>query len=133
MSSEHIHQFGLGPNAVSEGLAAARAFVAAGDLGDYDDVIAIIVEELLFNLVDHGDAPAGDPIVLGFRNSPDGVRLSLESGGTPFDPRGAQADRPVPDRGGGAGLALVRAWSRIEASESIGGRNRLRLLIPPRT
>lgn len=133
MSSEHIHEFGLGPNAVSEGLAAARAFVAAEELGDYGGVIAIIVEELLFNLVDHSDAPPGDPIVLILRRSPEGVRLVLESGGTPFDPREAQADRPVPDRGGGAGLALVRAWARIEASESSGGRNRLKLLIPPRT
>ena len=55
----------------------------------------------------------------------------LESGGTPFDPRETQADRPIPDRGGGAGLALVRAWSRIESSQSVGDRNRLQLLIPP--
>lgn len=131
MSAGYIHQFPLGPNAVSAGLAAGRAFVAAEDLDDYADVIAILIEELLFNLVDHGDAPAGDPIALILDRSTDGVRLVLESGGTPFDPREAQADRALPERGGGAGLAFVRAWSRIESSASISGRNRLQLLIPP--
>ena len=130
MSADFIHEFALGPNAVSEGLAAARTFVAAERLGDGGDVLAIIVEELLFNLIDHGDAPPGDRIALSLRRVAEGIRLVLESGGTPFDPREAQADRPVPDRGGGAGLALVRAWARIEASESVNGRNRLRLLIP---
>ena len=131
MSAEYIHEFGLGPNAVSQGLAATRAFVTAEELGDQGDVLAIIVEELLFNLIDHGDAPPGDPIALRLARVAEGIRLVLESGGTPFDPREAQADRPMPERGGGAGLALVRVWARIEASESSGGRNRLQLLIPP--
>lgn len=130
MNRDFIHEFRFGPNAVAEGLAAVSRFAASADLGDDGDVIALVVEELLFNLVDHGDAPADDPIMLILRQSPEGVRLVLDSGGTPFDPREARADRAIPDRGGGAGLALVRAWSRIEASESVDGRNRLRLLVP---
>ena len=132
MSADCIHEFAFGPNAVREGVAAARAFAATRALAGDAEVLAIIVEELLFNLLDHGDAAAGDPITLGITCSPDGIRLVLESGGTPFDPREARTDRPLADRGGGAGLALVRAWSRIEASESAGGRNRLQLLIPLR-
>jgi serine/threonine-protein kinase RsbW len=129
MNGAILHQIALGPNAVSDGLAAARSFALAERLGAAEDVLALIVEELLCNLIDHGDAPAGDPIGMRLARTAEGIDLELISGGTPFDPRQA-AHGPVPARGGGAGLALVRAWSRILSSDHIGDRNHLRLLIP---
>lgn len=129
MNAPALHQFALGPNAVADALVAVRAFAAAERLGEAADVVALIVEELMFNILDHGDAPAGDPIEIRLARSPAGVQLDLISGGTPFDPRQAE-QQPVPARGGGAGLALVRAWSRILSSDRIGERNHLRLLIP---
>jgi len=56
------------------------------------------------------------------------VRLALADPCLPFDPRGATAPDSVPPaRGGGAGLALVRAWCNIVAYDRIGAENRLSL------
>ena len=57
--------------------------------------------------------------------------MTLISGGTPFDLRHADAGpaRSMPERGGGAGLALVRAWSHVLACDRNGSRNRLDLLV----
>jgi anti-sigma regulatory factor (Ser/Thr protein kinase) len=108
-------------------LAAVRDFAIGACLPN-GDVLAIIVEELVCNLVDYGGRP-GEEIELALVCVPEGVRLRLSDGCAPFDPRVAtRADLP-PDRGGGAGLAMVRAWSTVEAYERVGARNTLRLLI----
>jgi anti-sigma regulatory factor (Ser/Thr protein kinase) len=112
---------------VSSALTAVRDFAAAAGLAQCD-VLAIIVEELVCNLVDYGARP-GEMIELALALGADGIRLRLSDNCTPFDPRiDTRSDLP-PERGGGAGLAMVRAWSTIEAYERVGGRNTLCLLI----
>lgn len=69
--------------------------------------LAVLIEELLANLFEHGGAPT---VMLRARLQQGHVLLVVEDSGVPFDPRSADLDGPVPERGGGAGLALVRAW-----------------------
>jgi serine/threonine-protein kinase RsbW len=120
-----------GPRAVSGALAGARAFMrSAGCGGDMQARIAIIVEELVFNIVEHGRAPPGDPIELMLRRRGDAVELILIDGGAAFDIRHAPPPGdPPPERGGSAGVALVLAWSCEVDYAREGGRNRLALTI----
>lgn len=89
--------------------------------------LAILVEELVYNLVEHGDVGEDGLIELVLTHDDGAVGISLSDSGVPFDPRGAQSGAAVPERGGGAGIDLVRAWADIVDYESNRGRNRLRL------
>jgi anti-sigma regulatory factor (Ser/Thr protein kinase) len=132
MTCPNLHQIRLGPNAVSEALDQAAAFADAEGI-EVSAELAMIVEELVCNLVEHGRRGESGMIEIGIFRSADGVRLTLIDDCAPFDPRTAPAvgDLP-PDRGGGAGLALVRAWSRILSYAQAGDRNILNLVIPDR-
>ncbi|SNS38279.1 Anti-sigma regulatory factor (Ser/Thr protein kinase) [Sphingomonas laterariae] len=120
--------------------AAVRAIAAAHDYCDRtgcdDDArahIAIIVEELVLNIVEHGGAALGDPIHILLEQVGEGTQLTLTDGGTFFDPREAEAPGLAPpERGGGAGIALILAWAEIRSYVAEGGRNRMVLLIPAR-
>lgn len=93
--------------------------------------LAIIVEELVANLVEHGGLTPHCRIDLSLVRTSDGVRLTLSDPGLPFDPRDLHALPTVnEERGGGAGLALVRSWTSELTYASAGGRNRLELLLP---
>jgi serine/threonine-protein kinase RsbW len=120
-----------GPAAVAEALALARDYLRATAADeDMQARLSIIVEELVINLVEHGGAPEGDPIELRLeREADEGVRMTLIDGGTPFDPREATLSEVPPERGGGAGIALVLAWAEIVDYASAEGRNRLELVI----
>jgi len=89
--------------------------------------LAIMIEELLANLFEHGRTGPESVIVLRLARHPDHVQLVLEDGGPAFDPAGADPDTPIPDRGGGAGLALVRAWAAQLSYDSGAELNRLEL------
>lgn len=115
-----------------ESVEAARLFGIDASL-DADDAarLAIIVEELVANLLEHGAATAAGTVELSLACQAGGpISLVLVDGGIAFDPRGADAEAAIPDRGGGAGLNLVRAWATIVDYRSAGGRNRLELSIP---
>ncbi|GAC1408134.1 MAG: hypothetical protein NVSMB69_09170 [Novosphingobium sp.] len=98
--------------------------------------LAIVAEELLVNLLEHGGESAqGGELSASLRleDTDRGLTLSLEDDGAPFDPRAVgPADMPNPERGGGVGLALVKAFAQIEGYASDGGRNRLWLRMNPR-
>jgi anti-sigma regulatory factor (Ser/Thr protein kinase) len=128
--SAFFHRIPAGAGLVSKALRAARSFSEAAGLGEERAKLAIIVEELVFNILDHGQPGEGDHVELAFERVPEGVRLILTDSCAPFDPREAEpeGDEP-PERGGGAGLALVKAWSRIVDYASEGGRNRLELVV----
>nr|WP_232307140.1 ATP-binding protein [Sphingomonas sp. Y57] len=114
------------------GVDAVHGFCAEAGL-DGSDVarLAIIVEELVTNLIEHGGAGAAEAIELSLAWRDEGaVALVLSDGGGAFDPREAPHDVAIPDRGGGAGLNLVRAWASILDYRSEGGRNRMELSIP---
>ena len=125
-----LQHIALGPNAVGTALALADAIADPARPG-LAARLAVIVEELVANLVEHGDVAAGTIIEFGMAATADGVRVVLIDDAAPFDPRTAPhvGDRPDDGRGGGAGLAIVRAWSRILAYSRIDGRNRLELLV----
>ncbi len=91
--------------------------------------LAILVEEWVLNLIEHGGAAADSQIVLRIDRRGDGVRVTISDGGGFFDPRAVEMEGPNAERGGGAGIALMHAWSRIVDYRRRGGRNRLVLEI----
>lgn len=118
--------------AVSAALSVTRRFCQQHDL-DPDVIarLAIIVEELVMNLVEHADRPDDNYISLTLEREFVGVRVVIEDDCAPFDPRAfaPQGELP-PDRGGGAGIRLVMAWSRALDYRRVAGRNRLTLIVP---
>lgn len=116
--------------APAHALATVRDFAQAAALGEDDAArLAIIVEELVVNLLDHGDV-AGTVIALTLRLEGGAVRLTLADAGRFFDPRTADPPTTVPERGGGVGLALVNAWTQIIDYAQEDGANRLDLMLP---
>lgn len=92
--------------------------------------LAIVVEELVTNLYDHGGLNDDAVFTIEFSLTTSDLGLVLVDPGKPFDPLSAKFDRPVPPRGGGAGLNLVREWASQMDYESTAGSNRLRLRLP---
>lgn len=90
----------------------------------------IVVEEWVSNVVEHGAPPVGSRIALRLEHTDAHIRLTMSDAGQAFDPRDAAFEGPNLVRGGGAGLELIRAWSRISAYRRQRGRNRLVLEIP---
>jgi serine/threonine-protein kinase RsbW len=121
-----------GEDAVHTATATARSFAAEFGLG-HDDAsrLCIVIEELVTNLYEHGGVTGGDRVELALAREPDGVRIVLGDPGTAFDPRNATR-RAIPDRGGGAGVNLVGAWTQILDYQRISGVNTLSLLLPLR-
>ncbi len=108
----------------------ARAFARESALAPADEArLCILVEELVANLADHG-TPGPVPPMLALMRQPEAVRLVLTDSGSPFDPRAASPEPTQRDRGGGAGLAIVRAWAEILGYQSGNGRNRLTVRFP---
>ena len=91
--------------------------------------LAILVEEWVLNLIEHGGAAADSQIVLRIERRGDGARVTISDAGNFFDPREVETEGPNEERGGGAGIALMQAWSRIVDYRRRGGRNRLVLEI----
>lgn len=98
-----------------------------------DDIrarLAIIVEELVANIVEHSGAPVAQPVSLELVRSGAEISILLSDSGIAFDPSRAVAplDMP-PEQGGGAGLALVQSWAKTIAYQRSNGRNILKLVI----
>ncbi len=107
-------------------IEVARRFAdRAGLSADAGDRLAVVAEEWIANVVEHGGARADSWIVVRFGHAGDRVRVSVSDAGRPFDPRAAVFTGPDLVRGGGAGLELIRAWSRITGYQRRAGRNRL--------
>jgi serine/threonine-protein kinase RsbW len=111
---------------VLRALALARAFARRAALADpAADRLAIVVEEWIANVVEHGAPRPGSRIGLRLEHAAGTVRLTVSDAGLPFDPRTAGFEGPNLDRGGGVGLELVRAWVTIADYRRRAGRNRL--------
>lgn len=118
-------------NAVARALTHARAFAGLAAIGDdAAERLAIIVEEWVANVVEHGGAAIHTRIVLRLDRTEAIVRLSVSDAGLAFDPRAAAFEGPDLERGGGAGLELIRAWARFAAYARRRGRNRIVLEMP---
>ncbi|WP_293394844.1 ATP-binding protein [Phenylobacterium sp. RIFCSPHIGHO2_01_FULL_69_31] len=119
--------------AVGRALAATRAFCQQAELGrDAAERLVIVVEEWVANVVEHGAPPPGSRIGLRLVQGSGAIRITMTDAGRPFDPRQEAFKGPNLERGGGAGLELLRAWSRVAAYGSRAGRNRLVLQMPYR-
>lgn len=120
-----------GPEAVAEAGKAARAFGEAQWLTEDESArLCIIVEELVANLYDHGGLTADDRIQLSLDSEPEGIRIVIVDSGEPFDPRSSPPGGMRADRGGGAGIDIVRAWAEIIHYSVTSEGNRLALLLP---
>lgn len=90
--------------------------------------LTITVEELVANALEHGGA---GEVALDLADHADLIALTLADTGIEFDPREAAVpELPDADTGGGVGLSLVKAWSRIDGYVRDGGYNRLDLSLP---
>jgi anti-sigma regulatory factor (Ser/Thr protein kinase) len=111
---------------VARAIAHAMLFAdRAGVPVEAAQSLAIIVEEWVVNVVEHGAADPGSLITLRFERRGGDVRVTICDAGSAFDPRGVEMAGPNEERGGGAGIALIQAWSRILDYRRRGGRNRL--------
>lgn len=122
-----------GDDAISEACDAARTF---GDLQllNEDELarLCIVVEELVANLYDHGGLGVEDEVELSLLRDSDGVRVTIVDPGTPFDPWTARPKIEKPERGGGVGIEIVKAWALYSSYGSSDGANRLEFLLPIR-
>lgn len=107
---------------------AAQAFGIERALKvDHAARLSIIVEELVYNLVEHGQVDADGMIELVLTHEYDVVGIALSDPGIAFDLRDAKSEEVIPEQGGGAGIDLVRAWAEVVDYASDSGRNRLLL------
>lgn len=115
---EAVHRMVVGAQAFSEECGLESGHGAR---------LAIIVEELVYNLVEHGGIGDDGLIELVLTHERGVVGIALSDSGVAFDLRDAGSERETPERGGGAGIDLVRAWAEIVDYGSVAGRNRLLL------
>lgn len=117
-----------GATAVAVLTEAARRFSADNGLAPTQAArLAILVEELVTNAVEHGGVEGDQRIDLTLAIEAEGMLLVLTDPGRAYDPRLHDASDDIPERGGGAGLDLVRQWADILAYRQEGNRNELRL------
>jgi anti-sigma regulatory factor (Ser/Thr protein kinase) len=89
-----------------------------------------VVEEWVLNVLEHGGAPEGATIRLSLELGESAIRIEASDPGVAFDPREVEMEGPNLERGGGVGLALVKAWTTIEGYRRIDGRNEVTLILP---
>lgn len=118
-----------GPESIHRAVALVQLFSTTNGLSPQQRAkLAILAEEAVTNLYDHGAVGAGFGGKLDLVSEAQSIRLILSDSGIPFDLRDADAaDMPNMDRGGGAGIALIRAWAEVIDYSSADGVNRLEL------
>ncbi len=129
----HAATLAVDASAIGAACDLARDFAAVTGLGDDTGArLCIIVEELVANLVEHTGLTANDQLTLEIGWDGREVTLALTDSGPPFDPRVAKTPGDLPpERGGGAGLAMVQAWAHVESYVRGDGINRLALRMTP--
>ena len=119
-----------GATAIHDAIAGTRRYAEDAGIEPSDVTrLAIIVEELVTNLYEHGGLGAEDVFTLEMSCAGPEIDLVLVDPGRPFDPRTAPPAGTVPPRGGGAGLKLVRAWASEVDYRTSEGLNRLTMRI----
>ena len=112
-------------------LEFCRDFVTGSCLDERARVkAAIIVEELVSNLLRHGGKDKDIALCLQVADHADGVSFEIEDDGAAFDPLADNSAGGIdPVSGGGVGLAIVRAWGEDLHYSRRAERNRLTLMI----
>jgi serine/threonine-protein kinase RsbW len=117
-----------GPDAVHLATDVAHHFSDTEALAGGDAArLGIIIEELVTNLYEHGGVRSDDTIEIGLTLDGEAVAIVIIDPGTIFDPRPVATQTVLPERGGGAGIGLVKRWAEIVDYRSWRGRNRLDL------
>ena len=120
-----------GGEAVKRASEVAREFGEAQLLTEENCArLCIVIEELVANLYDHGGLTDDDEVELIFGREEPGLRICITDPGEPFDPRMVPSKRAQPERGGGAGIDIVRAWTQLANYSVTRDGNRLDLLLP---
>ena len=120
-----------GSEAVTQASTAARTFGEAQWLSDDEAArLCIIIEELVANLYDHGGVGGDDEVTLSFASEPAGIFVTILDRGKAFDPRQLLRKTDPGERGGGAGIDIVRSWAMITGYQSSADGNRLDLILP---
>lgn len=116
---------------VVHAIRATRAYAGGCALsGEVTDRLCLVVDEWLTNVVEHGAADPASRLMVAIARTPEGFTLTISDAGQAFDPRHTPAfESPNPERGGGAGLELVRAWADITDYRYSRGRNRVVLWV----
>ena len=121
----------IGPTVVHDAVSGARIFAERDGIAEADGQrLAILVEELVTNLYDHGGLSDADAVGVELVKLGDTIRLAIADQGQAFDPGPATQPEAVPARGGGAGLAMVREWASDMDYRSADGVNRLTVRLP---
>ena len=120
-----------GDTAIAQAAESARAFGEMQWLGE-DELsrLCIVIEELVANLYDHGGLSAKDVVELSLAVDPEGIRVCIRDPGKPFDPWSAPMKAVRTERGGGAGIDIVRAWAHFISYDVLPGGNRLEFVLP---
>ncbi len=122
-----------GATPVTDAANVARDFAVANEISGSDlSRLCVIIEELFANLYEHGGVTHDELVEMSLSTGADGVRIIVVDPGRPFDPRDAKSSKRRSERGGGAGIDIVRSWASHVDYRTSEGRNRLELLFPLR-
>ena len=118
---------------MTDAASATRTFAAANGIsGDDLSRLCVVVEEWVANLYEHGGVGPHETVEIALAADPKGVRIVIVDPGRAFDPRRSKPGGGLPERGGGAGIDIIRKWASHIDYRVVDGRNRLDLLIPLR-
>jgi len=114
-------------NPVHAAVRAIQGFTSDHQIAPpFDARLAILIEELVANICEHGTPDRSEPISLSLSLSSGQIIIHLIDNGTAFDPRTAvDVDLPNPTRGGGVGLSLIKNWTEIVSYQRINDHNEL--------
>ena len=96
--------------------------------------LGIVVEELVRNVIEHGDPRSGSRVDVTLIQAETGIEIHITDKGRAFDPR-TTLDRSEgavtaqPEKGSAVGWPLINLWCRIEQYDRESDTNRLRLLM----
>ncbi len=109
----------------------ARDFAASADLdAQLIGRLSVIVEELVSNIVRHGNYDHSVTIELALRRAGPALEISIRDDSAPFDPTQANDFAgPDPVSGGGVGLELVRRMASKYDYVRENDRNCVRLVL----
>jgi serine/threonine-protein kinase RsbW len=118
-------------DAVVAAIDHAKAFIAeASCSAEAESRLLVLIEEAVSNIIEHGKAPAGSKIRIELAAKGADIGMAITDAGMFFDPRTHHTGAIlISERGGGAGIALIKAWSKAIDYEAANGCNTLRLVI----
>ena len=118
-------------SAILEAIEFALDFLPQSSLGERSRIkAAIIVEELVSNVLRHGADGKDISLWLALEDQAGALALMIEDDGKPFDPTNTESfTGPDPLTGGGIGIAIVDAWGEDFSYSRRDERNVLRVTV----